>query len=583
MSRSSVSAPLRITTISIALAAAILSTSGARAEAQNTKLRPPAGEARALVIGIDAYQFEPPLKGAVADARDIESALRRSGVADVSALFDAAAERASVIRSLTELLSRSQAGDLVILSIAGRGAQEPEHFKGSQPDGKEDAFILAGFNPNTPAGSQQRILGSEFNHLIRQFELKGAQVLFIADAAYGGSLARNVDPRAAEISYRQVTPYVIAQDTLVPISTADDASPNANGLARATVLAAGERSATAPEVRIPGEHGLRGALSYAVARALEGAADENQDGHVTKDELFRYVSQLTYQLSDQRQQVPVQPATQNSGSEVLYGRTRGVVLLDPQPRLETRPQPSSPSAVTAPVPPSLRPTGSPQQRPSAALPQERPSAALDAVRLAVLGNQLELIKTLQPKEANFLPVAVSDNPDLIWDPATLDVLGNGDVVAHQIKRQDLPGAIDRFAAVNGFKRLAAKAPQTVRVLPGDKVHAQDSRVEVEVSGVAQRSLLLFNIAGDGTVQALYPIGSDPPILATPDFKFSVVVREPFGADQIVAITSAQRLSDLEQVLKIWNQRKTAVEVYRLVERYAPPDARIGATSLYTSP
>jgi hypothetical protein len=104
-----------------------------------------------------------------------------------------------------------------------------------------------------------------------------------------------------------------------------------------------------------------------------------------------------------------------------------------------------------------------------------------------------------------------------------------------------------------------------------------------VSGVTQRSLLLFNIAGDGTVQALYPIGSDQPILATPDFKFSVVVREPYGADQVVAVTSAQRLSDLEQVLKVWNQQKTPVEVYRLVERYAPPDARIGATSLYTSP
>ncbi len=37
------------------------------------QLRPAAGgQVRALVIGIDAYQFEPPLKGAVADARDIE-------------------------------------------------------------------------------------------------------------------------------------------------------------------------------------------------------------------------------------------------------------------------------------------------------------------------------------------------------------------------------------------------------------------------------------------------------------------------------------------------------------------------------
>ena len=57
----------------------------------------------------------------------------------------------------------------------------------------------------------------------------------------------------------------------------------------------------------------------------------------------------------------------------------------------------------------------------------------------------------------------------------------------------------------------------------------------------------------------------------------------FGADQVVAITSSQRLSDLEQAVKKMNQRRTAMEVYKLVERYAPADARIGATSLDSSP
>jgi hypothetical protein len=85
------------------------------------------------------------------------------------------------------------------------------------------------------------------------------------------------------------------------------------------------------------------------------------------------------------------------------------------------------------------------------------------------------------------------------------------------------------------------------------------------------------------VQALYPIGSDPPIVATTDYKFPVAVGEPFGADQVVAITSSQRLSDLEQAVKKMNQRRTAMEVYKLVERYAPADARIGATSFYSSP
>src|ERR1700755_3211972 len=167
MSRFSTTVSLRLTAISFVLATSFALVSNGQAIAQVHKLHPPAGEARALVIGIDAYQFEPPLKGAAADARDIESALRGNGVTDVSSLVDAAADRASVMRSFNELLARSGAGDLVILSIAGRGAQEAAHFKGSQADAKEDVFILAGFNPNTAAGGQQRILGSEFNHLIR--------------------------------------------------------------------------------------------------------------------------------------------------------------------------------------------------------------------------------------------------------------------------------------------------------------------------------------------------------------------------------------------------------------------------------
>jgi caspase domain-containing protein len=564
---------LRLTAIAGALAISL--TLVAPAAAQVSQLRPPAGgEVRALVIGIDAYQFEPSLKGAVADARDIESTLRRGGVTDITALLNVASDRATVMRSLAELVARSRPGDLVVLSIAGHGVQEPEHFKGSQPDGMDDVFILAGFNPNTAAGAQQRILGSEFNHLIKQFELKGAHVLFIADACHGGGLTREIDPRAAKMSYRQAPRYTLVADDLKPISTANDAFEGETGLQRTAILAAVDRTAKAPEVHIPGEPGLRGALSYAVARALEGAADENQDGQVTLDELFRYVRQVTYQLSDQRQHiVAAGPPAPDAGAGILYGRTRGVVLLDPTEKSDPRAQ--SPASQPAAAVPS---------KPSVSLPPRATVATpLDIVRLAVLGNQRDLLKDLEIREARFEAVATTDNPDLVWDPISLDVLAGADIIAHQISRSDLPSVIDRLAAVNGFKRLAAKAPQTVRVLPDDKIHQREAHIEVQVSGVAQRSLLLFNITGDGTVQALYPIGSDSPVIATADYRFPVVVGEPFGAEQVVAITSSQRLGDLEQALKKMNQRRTAMEVYKLVERYAPPDARIGATSLYTAP
>jgi hypothetical protein len=233
---------------------------------------------------------------------------------------------------------------------------------------------------------------------------------------------------------------------------------------------------------------------------------------------------------------------------------------------------------------AVQPAGTPEApRPLAQAPGLRPGAGIAAVRIAVIGNQRDLLASVEAREARFEVVGTRDNPDLVWDPASLDVLTGGDVVARGIDRAGLGGVIDRVAAVNGFKRLAARAPQAVRILPDDKIHRRDARIDVQVSGVAQRSLLMFNIAGDGTVQALYPIGSDPRIIPTSDYRFQVRVGEPFGADQVVAVSSAQRIGELEDALKKLSQRRSAVAVFKLVERYAPADARIGAASLYTAP
>src|SRR5215470_5542681 len=339
--------------------------------AAQAAIRPPqGGEVRAVVIGIDAYQFVPQLRGAVADARDIEQTLRSQGVRDITALYDAAAARTTVMRMLDQLVQRSQSGDLVVLSIAGHGVQEPEHVKGSQPDGLDNVFVLAGFNPKTGAGTQQRIIGTEFNHVIKQFESKGVSVMFVADACYGGGLAREIDPRAGELSYRQAPRYSLTVDDLEPISTARDAFLSDIDFQRTAFLAAVDRSTKAPEVRIPGVPGFRGALSYAVARAFEGAADDNRDGHVSHTELFTYVRQVAYQLSDQRQLVVTSgPVASTGGSDVVFERTRAVVLLDAVQPAEMRPQgPSSqPAAATAsPSTQTTRPPAPPERPPAVA-------------------------------------------------------------------------------------------------------------------------------------------------------------------------------------------------------------------------
>jgi hypothetical protein len=329
----------------VLLAASSVDPGSARAASTLQLSNPDGGEVRALVIGIDDYQRVRKLKGATADARDIDSTLRTMGVRDVTALIDAQADRSSVLREISALVERTKSNDIVFLSIAGHGAQEPERIKGSQPDGMEDVFLLPGFEA-TPTGSPQRILGSEFNHFIRQFELRGAKVIFVADTCHGGGMVRDIDPRAEEMSFRQIPTYTLLVDELKPISGEDDPRSELD-LDRTAFLAAVDRSTKAPEVRVPGIDGLRGALSYAVARAIEGNADADHDGKVTLKELFANIRQVVYQLSDQRQNVVTMTSPNRSpDTDVAFGLTRGVRLI--QGPIEG-PQPSPPLASSPPA------------------------------------------------------------------------------------------------------------------------------------------------------------------------------------------------------------------------------------------
>src|SRR6266852_4847918 len=178
------------------------------------------------------------------------------------------------------------------------------------------------------------------------------------------------------MSYRQAPRYSLTVDNLQPISSASDAFLRDIDFERTSFLAAVDRNTKAPEVRIPCVPGFRGALSYAVARAFEGAADQNRDRRVSQTELFTYVRQVAYQLSDQRQQVVTAgPGLQAGGSDVVFEQTRGVVMLDAVQPPGARPQtPPQPPVATAP--PSTQ-TPRPPAPPAGATP-------LGTVRIAVL-------------------------------------------------------------------------------------------------------------------------------------------------------------------------------------------------------
>ncbi|WP_199751575.1 caspase family protein [Bradyrhizobium sp. RP6] len=580
----------------IALAAVIgLPLQRAQAAEALAISNPDGAAVRALVIGIDDYQHVRKLKGAVADAGDLVSSLKTMGVSDVVELTNAQADRASVLREISALVTRTKTNDLVFLSIAGHGTQEPERVKGSEPDGMENVFLLPGFE-TTPKGSVERILGSEFNHFIRQFELRGAKVIFVADTCHGGGMVRDIDPRAAEMSFRQVPRYTLLVDELKPVS--DSNGPKSElDLDHTAFLAAVDRYTKAPEVRIPGIDGLRGALSYAVARAVEGSADINRDGKVTLKELFANVRQVVYQLSDQRQNiVTISSPAQAPETAVAFELTRGVVLIQgPAARTASSQaadgQAAAPPAATtkAPALPTLAAgpnTVAPFAAPTAAAPTVAAPAPLRLtapIRLAALDGKMNYFAGVTPKDATVQAVQPTDNPDLIWDPVSHDVIAWGDVVAYGMDVANLPTVVDRTAAMRELKRMATRSPQIMRIWPDDRQQRAGQTVEVELSDVASRALLLFNVSGDGTIQMLYPVGTDAAVAKSSNLRLPLRVGEPFGAEQIVAVTSQRRMVDLETVLIQLNRRRASGQLIKNLERYLPADARIASIGFFSAP
>jgi hypothetical protein len=267
-------------------------------------------------------------------------------------------------------------------------------------------------------------------------------------------------------------------------------------------------------------------------------------------------------------------------TDVAFGLTRGVTLIQgpiegqqpSAPPLASSP-PASASLTTGGSAPALLPVPGPK-------PQivERPTVP---VRLAALDGKIDYFPGLKSRDSTIQAVQPTDNPDLIWDPGSHDVIAWGDVIAYGVDLVDLPTVIDRTAAIRTLKGMATQSPQVMRISPDDRLHHNDQKVDIDLSDVAGRAVVLFNVSGDGTIQMLYPIGADASPVRSANLRLPLRVSEPFGAEQVVAVTSQQRLVDLEKVLQQLNHRRASGQVIKSLERYMPADARIGSVGFFT--
>ncbi len=481
-----------------------------------------------LVIGIDEYANVPDLQGAVNDAHDIADALAGIG-AEVTLLLDGAATRAAIFEAWEAVAAKIEPGDRLVVSYAGHGSYEPEYIIGSEEDGRDENFLLAGFSFQG-AGAAERIRDDELAALIAL--TPQAEVVFLADSCHSGTVSRNVTP---VLGYRYVIGGKLSDDPLPPPPPRVSASEGKDDVA--LFLAAVDESEKVPEFLIDGKP--RGALSYSFARGLRGEADADANGAVTKDELATYVRRSVRSISQGLQAPQISP--RGDEERVLFA-------LD-----------GAPEPVMIEV--------SPFEKTLAGLPD-----------LAVAHNGGNFGATV---------LAGLDGVRVVEDPLAAAAFADfsagvlrstvGDALADfsdDAPAVGLEQAIDKLRVTQAIAAAGPAGSLEVRFAEGDRSYTSRDRVTVQIRGRSTPYITLVAVSSDGAVSLLYPyqgegINDPQAVIPADPLNLTLQVQAPYGADHIIAIETKGDGADLRAVLahldgqdsrtpKLWEVLRTAV-------------------------
>ncbi|MEM7429762.1 MAG: caspase family protein [Pseudomonadota bacterium] len=488
-----------------------------------------------LVVGIDRYEHLPVLAGAVNDARDIEDALGRVGAKKVITLIDGEATRDRIMAAWNEITAAAVPGDTVVFTYAGHGGQEPEKVKGSEADGLDEAFQLAGFQHTRP-GNRERILDNEINLMFAK--ARHLKIIFVADSCHSGTMTRSFDNRAGTLRTRLGGYGEIIDDPLPPPNP-NVAKLDVEDLDNVVYFGAVRDDQVAQEFKI--EQKARGLLSWSFARAMRGGGDIDGDGFVNTSELSTYLTENVRTKSEGRQ----------------------------YPQMTPRGKPAEVSIRVAPE-----------------APAERDLPAAVSIINAAAADALtgELQNTVAAK---------TDLADLIWDFATGDIItSSGDVLARigpSARPARAQGVIDKWLLLRDIAKLSEKRPLSLRVGPDDSLHRAGSQVTISVSGQQHDKLIVFNLAVDGTVQYLIPVHHDPnphyrgQLVPGETLEFPLKVVPPFGADHLIALSAPRVNHALIDALNSLNGRKAAGEGRVLIRELLKGETfQLGQVGLFTT-
>lgn len=506
-----------------------------------------AASTSALVIGINQYKAVTSLDGATNDARDIAAALARNGTSRVIMLTDADANKANIVSAWTTLLDDAQAGDTIFVTYAGHGAQLKQLREGDEGDGLDEFWVLPGFDPkNIRETWRESVFDNELNDWFSQAEAKGVKVVFVSDSCHAGGMDRMVNGKKRYVEFGESR---VLSELFAMVSGSAGSDTAIQQVAPATVpekipgnvtmLAATAEALPVPEVVINGVS--RGALSWTFARALEGKADRDGDGTVTRIELEDYVMSTVRMRSESLQNPVFAPVAARSADEAMFE-------VDHAPAL----------ASTA-----VRPAEKTGRRP---IVQARELGFDPVLPLVVTGTDM-VPDNVMPAEHAYQ-----------WDAQSgLFKSPNGDVVAEKVSSFTVNDIVSKFILLDFLKAVAEQNPGKLRISPEKQLYLAGENISFDTTRGDYRNMLVFNLANTGEVQLLDLVVDGKPQLRSPLREMRVV--EPFGSDHLVVISSNQALEAVGRAIERGINAKDLLA--SLSQRIDGADASIAILPLYT--
>jgi hypothetical protein len=569
----------RVLIAGAAMATATLAQLGA-ASADSLQA-PGGGTIRALVIGVDAYPnlaASAQLRGAKADAEDIAGALKRGGVEPI-VILDGDVTRAKIVGQMDSLVTESKPGDLVLFAYAGHGMQVPEYprWQGIDRNGVNEQIALSGFS-FSGAGAGEIIVNLEMRAWLSRLDAKSVDTLVVMDSCFGGGM-REVDPRTGEMRTRvlhgnaeQIKAGESDRRQFVGIPmTAKEARSNVSLMSHITFLAGATSKSVVPETGGLEPKGPRGALSYYLARALsEGLA---KDRVITREALYNYLKPNVRHATQDRQLIQVEP---QSPDPAVYGKPVMALAGAALPPVASVVAPTSPAPPGPPPAPANPPSSTPAD------------VRTDVVRVAMIDGQDKAWETIEKGNTPFTKSSSVDGADLVWDIGKSDALSRGDLVMQSVDGSLMGGVIDRTWAVERLREIAERRNLPTQLVSQGRLLSAGDEAQVEIDDIAEARLVVFNIGADATIQMLYPSAPGEaahcPDAENGNWRCSLAVTPPFGADTIVALASSGASSQLLGWLRAHHGRRDAALIPELLRSAIAADSttRIGFAGVFTN-